>query len=246
MVFLQIVGNLSFFSQLLLLIYFCEHTWAEVLVTHTLVLWHTLGTVYKRRHAGTRTHTPTHTHTHTWARAGDAKKAIEKFIVVVDSDAWLDSGAGLTGEQGEHVFLSILKRVFSAPNCFTLYVCFIFWFNWEFLSCCCYQFCIYYFADLLFLSLVFLLVCCTNCWALFETLDERQLSKTRQLRKIVRPVWLYPNDLMRSTQLFTRPWTGAEPAAAAASVVEAAAKAAAAEPHRQTGLNSQSFQPEDA
>lgn len=50
---------------------------------------------------------------------------------------------------------------------------------------------------------------------------------------------------MRSTQLFTRPWTGAEPAAAAASVVEAA-EAAAAEPHRQTGLNSQSFQPEDA
>lgn len=26
----------------------------------------------------------------------------------------------------------------------------------------------------------------------------------------MRPVWLYPNDLMRSTQLFTRPWTGAE------------------------------------
>lgn len=215
--------------------------------TNTYAHWRRLGTVYKRRLASTSTHSPTITHTHTWARAGDAKKAIEKFIVVVDSDAWLDSGAGVRGSKGSTYFYKF-SNAFSLQRIVFFYVCFILWFNWEFLGCCCYQYFIYYFADFLFLSgFFFLLVCCTNCWALFETLDERQLSKTRQLRKIVRPVWLYPNDLMRSTQLFTRPWTGAEPAAAAATTASVVAAAeAAAEPRRQTDLNSQSFQPEDA
>lgn len=246
MVFLQIVDNVSFFFSCCC--WYFVNTLELKFWSHIHKYIRTLAQTGYGIQTQTRKHTHAHTdyHTHTWARAGDAKKAIEKFIVVVDSDAWLDSGAGVRGSKGSTYFYKF-SNAFSLQRIVFFYVCFILWFNWEFLGCC-YQYFIYYFADFLFLSVFFfLLVCCTNCWALFETLDERQLSKTRQLRKIVRPVWLYPNDLMRSTQLFTRPWTGAEPAAAAATTASVVAAAeAAAEPRRQTDLNSQSFQPEDA
>lgn len=93
-----------YFIFLLGLLDCCEHTWAEVLVTRT----HTRS-VYMHAHAHALVHTNTHTHTR--ARAGDAKKAIEKFIVVVDSDAWLDSGAGEDEEEEEkeHVFFFFIK-----------------------------------------------------------------------------------------------------------------------------------------
>lgn len=250
MVFLQIVDNVSFFFSCCCCWYFVNTLelkfWSHI-HKHIRTLAQTGYGIQTQTRKHTHAHTDYHTHTHVSARGRRQKGNREVYCCCrLRRVAWL--GRGGEREQGEHVFLSILKRVFSAANCFFFYVCFILWFNWEFLGCCCYQYFIYYFADFLFLSVFFfLLVCCTNCWALFETLDERQLSKTRQLRKIVRPVWLYPNDLMRSTQLFTRPWSGAEPAAAAATTASVVAAAeAAAEPRRQTDLNSQSFQPEDA
>lgn len=122
-----------FFQLLLLLIFLWAHlSWSfGDTYTHTYAHWRTLGTVYKRRHARTHRLTHTHIHTHTWARAGDAKKAIGKFIVVVDSDAWLDSSAGVRGSKGSTYFYQF-SNSFSLQRIVFLYVCFIFWFNWEF------------------------------------------------------------------------------------------------------------------
>lgn len=96
--------------------------------------WHIHTHIRTLAHTGygiqtqTRTHTPTNTHTHTHshvsARGRRQKGNREVYCCCrLRRVAWLERGG--KGEQGEHVFLSILKLVFSAANCFSLRVFYI-------------------------------------------------------------------------------------------------------------------------
>lgn len=129
-------------------------------------------------HARTGTRTRTLTHTQTRARAGDAKKAIEKFIVVVDSDAWFDSGAGDAVREEieeQHVFFFFLSNSQLGVS-YRFTICVYLLDSWLTTL-------LYYSAALLFLFR-FAAFLHKLLGAVFETLDERQLSKRGSCREL--------------------------------------------------------------